>query len=133
VAPGSYLALSHMTDEAHPEAAEALFRMTKHLHWNTPLISRSRTAIARLFDGFTLVEPGLVRPAEWRLDLDNPLRLSQQDDGSDEPVLRPFPAARPEATPEPPGICAGSASRPSPEPGPLPMVGRAADPAPGSV
>ena len=42
VPPGSYLALSHMTGEAHPEAAEALFRMTQDLHWSTPLISRSR-------------------------------------------------------------------------------------------
>jgi hypothetical protein len=60
VVPGSYLALSHMTDEAHPEAAEGLFRMTQDLHWNTPLISRSRAGIARFFDGSTLVEPGLV-------------------------------------------------------------------------
>ena len=66
VAPGSYLALSHMTDEAHPEAAEGLFRMTQDLHWNTPLISRNRASITRFFDGFTLVEPGLVRPAQWR-------------------------------------------------------------------
>jgi SAM-dependent methyltransferase len=86
-APGSYLALSHMTDEAHPEAAEGLFRMTQDLHWNTPLISRSRADIGRFFDGFTLVEPGLVRPAQWRPDLDDPLR-KPQDDGDDEPVLR---------------------------------------------
>jgi hypothetical protein len=59
VAPGSYLALSHMTREAHPEAADGLFRMTQELHWNTPLISRERAGIARFFDGFTLVEPGL--------------------------------------------------------------------------
>jgi SAM-dependent methyltransferase len=74
VAPGSYLALSHMTREAHPEAAEGLFRMTQELHWNTPLISRDRAGIARFFDGFTLVEPGLVAPAQWRPGLDNPLR-----------------------------------------------------------
>ena len=37
VPPGSYLALSHMTDEAHPEAAEGLFRISQDLHWNTPL------------------------------------------------------------------------------------------------
>jgi hypothetical protein len=84
VPPGSYLALSHMTDEAHPEAAEGLFRMTQELHWNTPLISRSRADIARFFDGFTLVEPGLVAPAQWRPGLDNPLRLP----GGDAPVLK---------------------------------------------
>jgi SAM-dependent methyltransferase len=96
VPPGSYLALSHMTDEAHPEAAEGLFRMTQELHWNTPLISRSRADISRFFDGFTLVEPGLVRPAQWRPDLDNPLRDRRDDNVDDEPVLRlvvPEPSA----------------------------------------
>ena len=88
VAPGSYLALSHMTREAHPEAAEGLFRMTQELHWNTPLISRDRAAITRFFDGFTLVEPGLVAPAQWRPDLDNPLRDGRDPDGDGEPVLK---------------------------------------------
>ena len=86
VVPGSYLTLSQMTDETHPEAAQAILQMTQDLHWNTPLISRSRTEIARFFDGFTLVEPGLVPPARWRPDLDNPLRDRTEDDG--EPGLR---------------------------------------------
>jgi hypothetical protein len=98
VAPGSYLALSHMTGEAHPEAAEGLFRMTQELHWNTPLISRDRGDIARFFDGFTLVEPGLVAPAQWRPDLDHPLR-QRQDDGDDEQVLRSITAEPPEGDP----------------------------------
>ena len=88
VAPGSYLALSHMTGEAHPEAAEGLFRISQDLHWNTPLISRDRADITRFFDGFTLVEPGLVAPAQWRPDLDNPLRNHQDPDGDGEPVLK---------------------------------------------
>jgi SAM-dependent methyltransferase len=33
VVPGSYLAISHMTNEAHPEAAQRLFQMTQELHW----------------------------------------------------------------------------------------------------
>ena len=98
VPPGSFLALSHMTGEAHPEAAEALFRMTQDLHWNTPLISRNRADIARFFDGFTLVEPGLVRPAQWRPDLDHPLR-QRRDDGDDEPVLRSIAPEPPEGDP----------------------------------
>jgi hypothetical protein len=85
---GSYLALSHMTDEAHPEAAEGLFRVSQDLHWNTPLISRDRTSIARFFDGFTLVDPGLVAPARWRPELDNPLRARGAGDDHDEPVLK---------------------------------------------
>ena len=76
-----------MTSEAHPEAAEGLFRMTQDLHWNTPLISRDRADIARFFDGFTLVEPGLVAPARWRPDLDDPLR-DRQDPDDGEPVLK---------------------------------------------
>jgi S-adenosyl methyltransferase len=88
VAPGSYLALSHMTGETHPEAADGLFQMTQELHWNTPLISRDRADIARFFDGFTLVEPGLVAPAQWRPGLENPLRDSQDPDSDGEPVLK---------------------------------------------
>ena len=83
VVPGSYLTLSHMTNETHEQAAQAVFQMTQDLHWNTPLISRSRADIARFFDGFTLVEPGLVTPAQWRPDMDNPLR-----DGNDAPILK---------------------------------------------
>jgi SAM-dependent methyltransferase len=102
VVPGSYLALSHMTNEAHPEAAEGLFRISQDLHWNTPLLSRNRADIARFFDGFTLVEPGLVRPAQWRPDLDNPLRDRQDSDGEDEPVVKLM-------VPEPPGDDRGTA------------------------
>ena len=89
-APGSYLALSQMTDEAHPEAAKKLFRMTQQLNYNTPLISRGRADIARFFDGFTLVEPGLVAPAQWRPDLDNPFRERRGDGGDFGPVLKPI-------------------------------------------
>ena len=88
VVPGSYLALSHMTSETHEQAAQAVFQMTQDLHWNTPLISRSRADIARYFDGFTLVEPGLVTPAQWRPDLHNPLPDRQGNDGDDAPVLK---------------------------------------------
>ena len=102
VAPGSCLAMTHMTSEAHPEAAEGMFRMTQELHWNTPLISRSRADIARFFDGFTLVEPGLVRPAQWRPELDDPLRERRGSGGDVEPVLR-LPV------PEPPGDDQGAA------------------------
>lgn len=88
VPSGSHLALSHMTNEAHPQGAQALFQMTQDLHWNTPLISRSRADIMRFFDGLTLAEPGLVSPAQWRPDLDNPLRSVQEDDSDDGPVLK---------------------------------------------
>jgi SAM-dependent methyltransferase len=88
VAPGSYLAISHMTNETHPQAAQRLFQITQELHFSTPLISRSRADIARFFDGFTLVEPGLVAPAQWRPDLHNPLRIPGNDDDEGELVLQ---------------------------------------------
>ncbi|HEY2237476.1 MAG TPA: SAM-dependent methyltransferase [Streptosporangiaceae bacterium] len=86
VVPGSYLTLSQMTDETHPEAAEAILQMTQDLHWNTPLVSRSRADITRFFDGFTLVEPGVVTPVQWRPELDNPLR-NDSGEAVGEPVL----------------------------------------------
>src|SRR3984885_1896583 len=98
VPSGSYVALSHMTNETHPEGAQALFQMTQDLHWNTPLISRSRADITRFFDGLTLVEPGLVPPAQWRPDLDNPLRTPPQEDEGDgdvAPVLELVVPERP--------------------------------------
>ena len=88
VPSGSPLAMSHMTNEIHPEGAKALFQMTQDLHWNTPLISRSRADIMRMFDGFTLVEPGLVSPAQWRPTLDDPLRSSQVSKSGERPVLK---------------------------------------------
>ena len=85
-----------MTSEAHPQGAQALFQMTQDLHWNTPLISRSRADIMRFFDGLALAEPGLVSPAQWRPDLDNPLRSAQQDNSDDGPVLKLVVPERPE-------------------------------------
>jgi S-adenosyl methyltransferase len=93
VAAGSYAAISHMTNEAHPEAAEGLFRMTQELHWNTPLISRDRAAVARMFEGFTLVDPGLVAPAQWKPDLLNPVRGGQGAGADEDPVVRLIPPA----------------------------------------
>ena len=63
VVPGSYLALSHMTNETPEQAAQAVFQMTQDLHWNTPLVSRSRADMARSFDRFTLVA---ARPRDFR-------------------------------------------------------------------
>lgn len=96
VVPGSYLAISHMTNEAHPEAAEGLFSISQELHWNTPLISRSRAHVGRFFEGFTLAEPGLVAPAQWHPELDNPLRNRQAGEGDDAQVLRLVPPVPPE-------------------------------------
>jgi SAM-dependent methyltransferase len=77
LAPGSFLVLSHATGEAKPDVAAAA---------NTVYLNkvaargdyRSRADILRLFDGFTLVEPGLVYVSQWCPDEDVPAG----DDGS---------------------------------------------------
>jgi O-methyltransferase involved in polyketide biosynthesis len=69
--PGSYLASTHVTVDNHsPEAVdgvEAVYRKTP-----TPIFFRTREEIARFFDGFGLVEPGLVTVDEWRPDPADP-------------------------------------------------------------
>ena len=65
LAPGSYLVISHGTqDGMTPETAKVgndMFARTA-----TPFIGRSRARVAELFEGFDLVEPGLVWSVSWR-------------------------------------------------------------------
>jgi SAM-dependent methyltransferase len=66
LAPGSHLVLSHASAEGRPEVAashQELYSRTP-----TPMTMRGRAEIARLFDGFELVEPGLVWLPLWRPD-----------------------------------------------------------------
>jgi SAM-dependent methyltransferase len=67
LAPGSYLVLCHVTDEGRPavmQAAEKMYnsRVATQIHM------RSRAQILRFFDGFELLDPGLVYMAQWRPD-----------------------------------------------------------------
>jgi S-adenosyl methyltransferase len=63
--PGSYLAVSHGTLDAHPPEVAAEIQK-KYANTSAPAVSRGREAIGRFFDGFEMVEPGLVMPTEWR-------------------------------------------------------------------
>ena len=66
VAPGSYVAVSHATQDGQPELADehrALYARTA-----TPMSMRSHAEVARLLTGWELVEPGLVRLPLWRPD-----------------------------------------------------------------
>lgn len=80
LAPGSYLVISHASFEGTPDKSrehEDLYRRTP-----TPLRMRSKPEIEQLFDGFELVEPGLVYLPLWRpegpddLFLDEPERCT---------------------------------------------------------
>lgn len=61
---GSYLVISHASPEGMPEQSaehESLYQRTSN-----PMHMRSRAEIARFFEGFDLVEPGLVFIPLWR-------------------------------------------------------------------
>ncbi len=65
--PGSYLALAHsLTPEYWPGAvSEAIKLYTTSSH---PLHLRTPAQVAALFDGYDLIEPGLVFSSLWRPD-----------------------------------------------------------------
>ncbi|MEV6305170.1 SAM-dependent methyltransferase [Actinoplanes sp. NPDC051861] len=67
--PGSYLAICDSTDDT-PEVVEAA-RI-----WNEsaalPYHLRSRTRLARFFEGLELVDPGLVPVTSWHPETDHP-------------------------------------------------------------
>lgn len=62
--PGSYLVISHFSNEGPPEKIQQLLAMSRNTP--TPLTLRSQAEIAAFFDGFDLVEPGLVYLPVWR-------------------------------------------------------------------
>ncbi|MFD1661511.1 SAM-dependent methyltransferase [Streptomyces caeni] len=69
LAPGSLLVLTHASYEGVPlaqEQAEGAVDVYKNIR--NPLIMRSREEIARFFEGYDMVEPGLVPMPIWRPD-----------------------------------------------------------------
>jgi SAM-dependent methyltransferase len=65
LAPGSYLVLCHGTDDSKPSVAHAAEKVYNR-SVSTDVHLRSRAEIQRLFDGFSLVDPGLVFIPQWR-------------------------------------------------------------------
>ncbi|MFJ1968014.1 SAM-dependent methyltransferase [Streptomyces sp. NPDC087903] len=69
LAPGSLVVLTHASYEGIPlptERAEGAVDVYKDIR--NPLIMRSREEIARFFEGYDMVEPGLVPMPRWRPD-----------------------------------------------------------------
>jgi hypothetical protein len=63
-APGSYLALSHITaDRVHPDVSRAAREV--YASASAPAIPRTREQILRFFDDMELVPPGLVNINAW--------------------------------------------------------------------
>jgi len=65
--PGSYLVICHSCRDARPDLADPAETVYSS-RVAGQLCLRTRDQIARLFDGFSLVEPGLVWIPQWRPD-----------------------------------------------------------------
>jgi hypothetical protein len=70
VAPGSFLALSHLSDRRveHGDMMLVNARLAERMRSSNPPAVRTHAAITRFFDGLELVEPGVVSVPEWRPD-----------------------------------------------------------------
>jgi hypothetical protein len=65
VVPGSYIAISHPTDdETPPEQGEQTKRLYSSM--GAPVRVRSFNEVEKLFDGLELLKPGLVYVPLWR-------------------------------------------------------------------
>lgn len=64
MAPGSHLAISHVTPDPHPEETAELVEVSTRA--GAPWVARSHAEVMEFFGGFDLVEPGLVTAPEWR-------------------------------------------------------------------
>jgi trans-aconitate methyltransferase len=64
--PGSYLAISHGTQDFNPERANAAVRGYDEA--TAPFVLRSRERVESFFAGLDLVQPGVVQLPSWRPD-----------------------------------------------------------------
>ena len=67
LAPGSYLVISHGTEEGRPDVAKAAEKVYQR-GVSANIHMRPRADILRFFAGFDLLEPGLVEIPYWRPD-----------------------------------------------------------------
>jgi hypothetical protein len=71
--PGSCLAISHVTSEGRPDFGAA---MTQYERTASPVTERNADEVARFFDGYDLVPPGVVFTREWRPEIELAYRAS---------------------------------------------------------
>jgi O-methyltransferase involved in polyketide biosynthesis len=78
IAPGSHIVISHITAQDHIEAAKQGARVYTDAGANAQMTLRDRDQIRNFFNGFDLVEPGLVPLHEWRPDMPSPTVAAQR-------------------------------------------------------
>lgn len=67
LAPGSYLAISHLARDVEGDALTETFdRLNPQM--SESVVLRTHDEVARFFDGLDLIEPGVVQLPQWRPD-----------------------------------------------------------------
>ncbi|GAA4619942.1 SAM-dependent methyltransferase [Actinoallomurus vinaceus] len=74
-APGSYVTISHLTSDGVPPEDIAGWE-AGFAGATSPIVFRTEKEIQALFDGYEMVEPGLVRPHTWHPDDDGAPRTT---------------------------------------------------------
>lgn len=74
-APGSYLAISHLTTEDMPPEIQAGWT-AGFANSTSPIAFRGKDEVLDLFEGYELVEPGLVLVHDWRPEAGSPIAPS---------------------------------------------------------
>ncbi|MDH6227200.1 MULTISPECIES: SAM-dependent methyltransferase [Streptomyces] len=72
VAPGSYLVISHLTPDFHPEEASRKV-MDLYRAGGVTMEMRRRERFARFFEGLDVLEPGIVLAEDWHPELGEPV------------------------------------------------------------
>jgi hypothetical protein len=75
VAPGSYLAITHLTDDFTTQ--DTLTETMKSSQ--NRIAARTRSDVVPFFGDFELVEPGLVTTSRWRPDRESDIRPEAED------------------------------------------------------
>ncbi|WP_447001850.1 SAM-dependent methyltransferase [Saccharothrix isguenensis] len=66
LAPGSFMAISHATADDRSETMARAADTVRESRSEDNLVSRTHAEVTSLFDGYELVEPGVVGHALWR-------------------------------------------------------------------
>jgi DNA-binding HxlR family transcriptional regulator/SAM-dependent methyltransferase len=94
LAPGSYLAIAHVTADSQPELRTISDNLSQRT--TTPITMRTKAHVQRFLAGFDPVEPGLVWGPQWRPDPGRDPEISPELSWNYVAVARkPGPAPRP--------------------------------------
>jgi SAM-dependent methyltransferase len=75
LAPGSYLALSHVTAD-HVTASAAATAQGVYATASAPVTARTRAQVTHLFDGLELIDPGVCDVSAWHPEIPQPGRAA---------------------------------------------------------